>query len=162
MNQKPTFIDLFSGIGGFRLGFEQAGFECLLSSEINNYCREVYKTNFGDFPLGDITQIPLDIIPKHDVLSAGFPCQPFSICGKKKGFADTRGTLFFHICEIIAAKKPKVVCLENVKHLIHHDKGNTLSVIIGALEELGYLVNFKLLNANNFGLPQNRERIIIF
>lgn len=162
MNKKPTFVDLFSGIGGFRLGFEQAGFECLLSSEINDYCRDVYKTNFGDYPLGDITQIPLDIIPKHDVLTAGFPCQPFSICGKKKGFADTRGTLFFHICEIIAAKKPKVVLLENVKHLIHHDKGNTLSVIIGALEELGYLVNFKLLNANNFGLPQNRERIIIF
>lgn len=162
MNKKPTFVDLFSGIGGFRLGFEQAGFECLLSSEINDSCREVYKTNFGDFPLGDITQIPLDIIPKHDVLTAGFPCQPFSICGKKKGFADIRGTLFFHICEIIDAKKPKVVLLENVKHLIHHDKGNTLNVIIGALEELGYLVDFKLLNANNFSVPQNRERIIIF
>jgi DNA (cytosine-5)-methyltransferase 1 len=162
MNKKPTFIDLFSGIGGFRLGFEKAGFECLLSAEINNYCRDVYKENFGDIPLGDITKIPLDCIPKHDVLTAGFPCQPFSICGKKRGFEDTRGTLFFHICEIIKAKKPKVVVLENVKHLIHHDKGNTLSVILGALTELGYLVDYKLLNANHFGIPQNRERIIIF
>ena len=162
MNQKFTFIDLFSGIGGFRIGFEKAGFKCLMSSEINNYCKATYQNNFGETPLNDITKIPIDNIPNHDVLTAGFPCQPFSICGKKKGFEDTRGTLFFHICEIINAKKPKVVLLENVKHLIHHDSGNTLSVILNSLEELGYFVNFKLLNAKNFGVPQNRERIIIF
>ncbi|MFZ2725425.1 MAG: DNA (cytosine-5-)-methyltransferase [Methylococcaceae bacterium] len=160
--QQPTFIDLFSGIGGFRLAFERAGFQCLLSSEINDVCRQTYQANFNECPLGDITQIPLDSIPHHDVLTAGFPCQPFSICGKKRGFEDTRGTLFFHICEIIAAKKPKVVLLENVKHLIHHDNGNTLSVILNTLEELGYLVNFALLNAKDFGVAQNRERIIIF
>lgn len=162
MSQKFTFIDLFSGIGGFRIGFEKAGFECLMSSEINDYCKTTYQNNFAEIPLSDITKIPLADIPDHDVLTAGFPCQPFSICGKKKGFEDTRGTLFFYICEIINAKKPKVVLLENVKHLIHHDSGNTLSVILNSLEELGYFVNFKLLNAKNFGVPQNRERIIIF
>lgn len=162
MKKKFTFIDLFSGIGGFRIGFEKAGFECLMSSEINNYCKSTYQNNFGETPLCDITKIPLDDIPNHDVLTAGFPCQPFSICGKKRGFEDTRGTLFFHICEIINAKQPKVVLLENVKHLIHHDSGNTLTVILNSLEELGYHVNFKLLNAKNFGMPQNRERIIIF
>jgi DNA (cytosine-5)-methyltransferase 1 len=162
MTTQPTFIDLFSGIGGFRIGFEKAGFKCLLSSEINDYCKMTYKNNFGDNPLCDVTKIPLNEIPNHDVLTAGFPCQPFSICGKKRGFDDTRGTLFFHICEIINEKRPKVVLLENVKHLIHHDSGNTLTVILNSLEELGYHVNFKLLNAKNFGVPQNRERIIIF
>jgi DNA (cytosine-5)-methyltransferase 1 len=162
MNKNFTFIDLFSGIGGFRIGFEKAGFECLMSSEINSYCKTTYQNNFGETPLCDITKIPLDDIPNHDVLTAGFPCQPFSICGKKRGFEDTRGTLFFHICEIINAKQPKVVLLENVKHLIHHDSGNTLTVILTTLEDLGYHVNFKLLNAKNFGMPQNRERIIIF
>jgi DNA (cytosine-5)-methyltransferase 1 len=162
MTYKPTFIDLFSGIGGFRIGFEQAGFECLMSSEINDYCKTTYQKNFGETPLCDVTKIPLNEIPNHDVLTAGFPCQPFSICGKKRGFEDTRGTLFFHICEIINEKQPKVVLLENVKHLIHHDSGNTLAVILNSLEELGYYVNFKLLNAKNFGVPQNRERIIIF
>jgi len=162
MNKKFTFVDLFSGIGGFRIGFEKAGFECLMSSEINDYCKKTYRNNFGESPLCDVTKIPLNEIPDHDVLTAGFPCQPFSICGKKRGFEDTRGTLFFHICEIISAKQPKVVLLENVKHLIHHDSGNTLTVILNSLEELGYHVNFKLLNAKNFGMPQNRERIIIF
>lgn len=163
MNKKNfTFIDLFAGIGGFRIGFEKAGFECLMSSEINDYCKATYQNNFGEMPLCDVTKIPLNEIPNHDVLTAGFPCQPFSICGKKRGFEDTRGTLFFHICEIINAKQPKVVLLENVKHLIHHDSGNTLTVILNSLEELGYHVNFKLLNAKNFGVPQNRERIIIF
>ncbi len=162
MDKPFTFIDLFSGIGGFRIGFESAGFECLMSSEINDYCKTTYQNNFGKMPLSDVTKIPLNDIPNHDVLTAGFPCQPFSICGKKRGFEDTRGTLFFHICEIINAKQPKVVLLENVKHLIHHDSGNTLTIILNSLEELGYYVDFKLLNAKNFGIPQNRERIIIF
>ena len=162
MDKKFTFIDLFSGIGGFKIGFENAGFECLMSSEINNACKTIYQKNFGETPLCDVTKIPLNDIPDHDVLTAGFPCQPFSICGKKMGFEDTRGTLFFHICEIINAKQPKVVLLENVKHLIHHDSGNTLAIILNSLEELGYYVTTKLLNAKNFGIPQNRERIIIF
>lgn len=162
MKENYTFIDLFSGIGGFRIGFEKAGFKCVMSSEINDYCKTIYQKNFGEMPLCDVTKIPLNEIPNHDVLTAGFPCQPFSICGKKRGFEDTRGTLFFHICEIINEKQPKVILLENVKHLIHHDSGNTLSVILNSLEELGYHVNFKLLNAKNFGVPQNRERIIIF
>ncbi len=160
--QTPTFIDLFAGIGGFRLGFEQAGYKCVYSCEIDSACQEVYFNNFGENPQGDITKINIDDIPNFDVLTAGFPCQPFSICGKRQGFEDTRGTLFFHICEIIEAKQPSFVLLENVKYLLHHDKGRTLDIILYSLEYLGYLVDYKLLNAKDFNLPQNRERIIIF
>ncbi|PSB10844.1 DNA cytosine methyltransferase [Pleurocapsa sp. CCALA 161] len=159
---QAKFIDLFAGIGGFRLAFEQAGYECVYSSEIDSACQEVYFNNFGDKPQNDITQINIEEIPDCDILTAGFPCQPFSICGKRQGFEDTRGTLFFHICEIIAVKQPSVVLLENVKHLIHHDKGRTLDTILYSLEYLGYLVDYKILNSKDFGLPQNRERIIIF
>jgi DNA (cytosine-5)-methyltransferase 1 len=161
MTHSSTFIDLFAGIGGFRLAFEQAGYHCIYSCEINKACQKVYYQNFGDLPEKDITQLEINDIPNHDVLTAGFPCQPFSISGKRNGFKDTRGTLFFHLCEIIAAKKPKVVVLENVKHLLHLDKGKTLDTILYSLEDLGYLVDYKLLNAKDFGLPQNRERIII-
>ncbi|MBE9117818.1 DNA cytosine methyltransferase [Lusitaniella coriacea LEGE 07157] len=160
--QQPTFIDLFAGIGGFRLAFEQAGYKCVYSCEIDPACQEVYFNNFGEKPEGDITKINIREIPNFDVLTAGFPCQPFSICGKRQGFEDTRGTLFFHICAIIEAKQPNVVLLENVKHLVHHDKGRTLDVILYSLENLGYLVDYKILNAKDFELPQNRERIIIF
>ena len=159
--QKPRFIDLFAGIGGFRIAFEQAGYECVYSCEIDSACQEVYFNNFGEKPNGDITKIDIKQIPDFDVLTAGFPCQPFSICGKRQGFEDTRGTLFFHICKIIEAKRPSVVLLENVKHLVHLDKGRTLDVILYSLEYLGYLVDYKILNSKNFGLPQNRERIII-
>lgn len=155
------FIDLFAGIGGFRLGFEKAGFQCVFSCEIDPKCREVYYNNFGDIPCGDITTINPVSIPDFDVLTAGFPCQPFSISGKKRGFADTRGTLFWEICRIIEAKKPPVIVLENVKHLIHHDAGNTLQVIISTLENFGYYVSYQLLNAKDFGVPQHRERIFI-
>lgn len=155
------FIDLFAGIGGFRKGFEDAGFKCVFTSEINPSCQEVYKANFGDKPYGDITQIQPSSIPDFDILLAGFPCQPFSISGKKMGFEDTRGTLFFNICKIIEAKQPSVVVLENVKHLIHHDKKRTFSTILKALTALGYNVTHKILNAKDFGLPQNRERIFI-
>ncbi|ACB53859.1 putative site-specific DNA-methyltransferase [Crocosphaera subtropica ATCC 51142] len=155
------FIDLFAGIGGFRLAFEKAGYHCVYSCEINDHCRQVYYDNFGELPDQDITKIIPKNIPDFDILTAGFPCQPFSICGKREGFKDTRGTLFFHICEIIEVKKPKVIVLENVKHLIHHQQGKTLETIIYALEDLGYLVDYKLLNAKDFGVPQNRERIII-
>lgn len=155
------FIDLFAGIGGFRLGFEQAGYDCVFSCEINERCRDVYQANFNDMPYFDITTLEPENLPDFEILTAGFPCQPFSICGKKMGFEDTRGTLFFDICRIIKAKQPKVIVLENVKHLIHHDKGNTLKVILETLEDLGYFISYQLLNAINFGVPQNRERIII-
>lgn len=155
------FIDLFAGIGGFRTGFENNGFDCVFSSENNKFCQEVYETNFGESPFGDITAINPKDIPDFEVLLGGFPCQPFSISGKKQGFKDTRGTLFFNICRIIEEKKPNVVVLENVKHLVHHDKKRTLKVILESLEELGYNVSYRILNAKDFGLPQNRERIFI-
>lgn len=158
---KATFIDLFAGIGGFRMAFGNEGFQCVFSSEINKRCQEVYFNNFNELPYGDITKINPKDIPDFDVLTGGFPCQPFSICGRRKGFEDTRGTLFFNICNIIKEKQPKVVVLENVKHLIHHDNGNTFKVIVESLEDLGYCVEYKILNARDFGVPQNRERIII-
>ncbi len=161
MLKKPRFIDLFAGIGGFRLGFEQVGYQCVFSSEINSECQIVYQKNFNEQPFDDVTQINPKKLPNFEILLAGFPCQPFSISGQKNGFYDTRGTLFFDICRIIEEKQPPVVVLENVKHLIHIEKGNTFKVIIQTLEELGYKVSYKVLNANDFGVPQNRERIII-
>lgn len=155
------FIDLFCGVGGIRLGMEEQGFECVMSSDINPECQRTYKENFGELPLGDITQIDEKTVPEHDILCAGFPCQPFSISGRQKGFDDTRGTLFFEICRILNEKKPSVVFLENVKHLVHHDHGKTLAVILEKLEELGYRVAWKVLNGCDYGVPQNRERIII-
>ncbi len=155
------FIDLFAGIGGFRLGFEKLGCKCVFSSEINESCRKIYKMNYGDEPFGDITKIDARFIPDFDILCAGFPCQPFSICGKKRGFEDTRGTLFFDICRIIKEKSPSVVFLENVKHLIHHDGGKTFKTIIDSLENLGYNISYKILNSKDFGVAQSRERIII-
>lgn len=156
-----TFIDLFAGIGGIRLGMEKQGFKCIFSCEINNHCQKTYFQNFNETPFPDITKLNSKDIPDHDILCAGFPCQPFSISGKQKGFEDTRGTLFFNICRIINDKKPKVIFLENVKHIINHDKGNTLNIIISSLEDLGYCVNWKIFNASDYGVPQNRERIII-
>lgn len=156
-----TFIDLFCGIGGIRLGMEAAGFNCIMSSDINTECQRTYCENFGEMPQGDVTQIDEKNIPDHDILCAGFPCQPFSISGKQKGFEDTRGTLFFDICRIINEKKPSVVFLENVKHLVHHNGGKTLKVILSKLEELGYAISWRILNGADFGVPQNRERIII-
>lgn len=156
-----NFIDLFAGIGGFRQAFEGANYRCVFSSEINEHCQKVYKENYGESPFPDVTKIIPEKIPDFQVLLAGFPCQPFSICGKKMGFEDTRGTLFFDICRIIDVKHPDVVVLENVKHLIHHNSGNTLLTIISTLESLGYTVSYKLLNSKDFGLPQNRERIVI-
>lgn len=156
-----AFIDLFCGVGGIRLGMEQAGFHCVMSSDINRECQNTYYENFGEMPQGDIKEIDGASIPDHEILCAGFPCQPFSISGKQKGFEDTRGTLFFEICRIINKKKPTVVFLENVKHLVHHDHGKTLKIILSKLEELGYAVSWHILNGSDFGVPQNRERIII-
>jgi len=158
---KYRFIDLFAGIGGFRKGFEKNGFECVFSSEIDEHAAKIYFENYNDKVYGDITKIDAKEIPDHEVLLAGFPCQPFSIAGEKKGFSDTRGTLFFDIVKILKVKKPKVVVLENVKNFKNHDKGNTLKVVLNALNELGYTTNWDLLNAKDFGVPQNRERTII-
>lgn len=168
--KKLRFVDLFAGIGGFHYALHTQGAECVFSAEWDNKCRETYEQNFkkisphlflkGRF-VTDVTQIVPSTIPDHEILCAGFPCQPFSISGKQKGFEDTRGTLFFNILEIIQMKQPQVVFLENVKHLVHHDKGNTLRVILNHLSELDYYVEWKVLNAKDFGLAQNRERIII-
>lgn len=159
--ENLRFIDLFAGIGGFRLGFDQANYKCVFSSEIDLSCQEVYKNNFNETPFSDVTKIDIESLPDFEVLTAGFPCQPFSICGKRRGFEDTRGTLFFHICRILEAKQPRCVVLENVKYLIYHDGGKTLKVILESLEDLGYYVSYALLNSRDFGLPQNRERLVI-
>lgn len=158
---KFTFIDLFAGIGGIRMGFEYAGGECVFTSEWDESAQKTYQANFGEIPYGDITKINPEEIPSFDMLLAGFPCQPFSQAGLKKGFGDIRGTLFFDIARIIKYHKPPVVFLENVRNLAGHDKGNTLKVIINTLEELGYRVSYSILNAKEFGLPQNRARLYI-
>lgn len=161
-NNSFKFIDLFAGIGGFRLAFSKQGGECVFTSEIDKNCQDTYCTNFGNlFVNGDIKKIDENNIPYHDILVAGFPCQPFSISGKMKGFDDTRGTLFFDILRIIKVKKPRILLLENVKHLVHHNRGKTLETMLKHLKELGYLVEWKILNASDFGVPQNRERIVI-
>ena len=155
-------IDLFAGIGGIRLGFEAVGGKCVFSSEFDKDACTTYKANFGDYPFGDITKIDADKIPDFDVLLAGFPCQTFSIIGKKEGFKDeTRGTLFFEIERILKAKKPRAFMLENVRNLVAHDKGKTFKVIMSHLEALGYTVYAKVLNALDYGCIQKRERIII-
>jgi DNA (cytosine-5)-methyltransferase 1 len=166
--EKVRFIDLFCGIGGFRIAMDEACIdnglipECVFSSDIDKYCQDSYEDNFGHRPKGDITKVDPKSIPDHDILYAGFPCQPFSIIGQMKGFDDTRGTLFFHIANILKVKKPKAFILENVKQLVGHDKGKTLRVIIKTLKELGYQhVQYTVLNALDYGLPQKRERIII-
>ncbi len=156
-----TFIDLFAGIGGFRIPIQEIKGKCVFTSEFNFHAQRTYEINFGEIPFGDITKLDLTIVPKHDVLTAGFPCQPFSISGKMKGFEDTRGTLIYNVFQIIEMRKPKVVFLENVKHLVHHDNGNTLRTIVKDLELLGYRVSWKVLNASDFGVAQNRERLVI-
>ncbi len=161
MSQSVKFIDLFAGIGGFRHCFDELGCECVFSSEIDPKCRATYHENYGDVPCGDITKIDAKEIPDFDILCAGFPCQPFSICGLKNGFNDVRGTLFFDICRIVSEKKPSVLFLENVRHLVNHDSGNTLRTILEHLENLGYSVRYRVLNSKDFGVPQSRERIII-
>lgn len=156
-----TFIDLFCGIGGIRLAFDSAGGECVFASDWDTDAQQTYQANFGVLPHGDITQIPAESIPDHDILTAGFPCQPFSIIGDKLGFADIRGTLFFEIERILRAKRPHAIFLENVKQLATHDNKRTLAVILKTLQDLGYYVHWKILNALDFGLPQKRERIFI-
>ena len=181
---KFTFIDLFAGIGGMRLGFQPLGGKCVFSSEWDKHAARTYAANFGEIPHGDITQIPAGEIPDHDILLAGFPCQAFSQAGQKKGFLDTRGTMFFEVQRILAEKRPKAFLLENVKQLKGHNKGQTLKTILQILRgefeshipedvplseearkalsvKLNYFVDFKVINARNFGVPQNRQRIYI-
>ena len=164
-----TFIDLFAGIGGMRIAFENNGGDCVYSNEWNKYSQQTYFANFGEQPDGDITKVDARTIPNHDILVAGFPCQPFSIAGVSKkqslgratGFEDkTQGTLFFDVCRIIKAKRPKAFMLENVKNLKSHDKGNTFKVIMESLEELDYEVFYAILDGQNY-VPQHRERILI-
>lgn len=166
--KKLKFIDLFAGLGGTRVGFEQAckdvGFssECVFTSEIKSYAVEIYKHNFNnDEVSGDITNINEQDIPAFDYLLGGFPCQAFSNAGKRHGFEDTRGTLFFDIARIIKYHKPTGFLLENVDGLVTHDKGNTLTTIVCTLEDLGYKVSWKVLNSKNFGVPQERKRVYI-
>lgn len=168
-NPKFKFIDLFAGIGGIRLAYQNVGGKCVFTSEWNNYAKKTYEANFGEVPYGDITKINEKNIPDHEILLAGFPCQPFSIAGVSKknslgrnhGFLDeTQGTLFFDIARILDHKKPKIFMLENVKNLVSHDKGNTFKVIKNTLTELGYSIHYKVLDAKHL-VPQHRERIII-
>jgi len=168
-NSKFKFIDLFAGIGGIRLAYQKAGGKCVFSSEYNKFAKVTYEANFGEVPFGDITKIDEKSIPDHDVLLAGFPCQPFSIAGVSKknslgrnhGFLDeTQGTLFFDIARIIKEKRPRAFMLENVKNLISHDRGHTFEIIYNTLDELNYSIHFRILDGKHF-VPQHRERIII-
>lgn len=168
-NPSFTFIDLFAGIGGFRIAFQEQNGKCLFSSEWNKYAKKTYEANFGEVPFGDITKIKEENIPSHDILLGGFPCQPFSIAGVSKknalgrehGFLDkTQGTLFFDIARIIDKKRPKAILLENVKNLLSHDKGNTFKVIGDTLRELDYRIFAQIIDAKHF-VPQHRERIYI-
>ena len=156
-----TAIDLFSGIGGFHIAAQENGIRCVFASDIDAVARQSYFENYGLMPHGDIRSIRVEDIPKHDLLCAGFPCQPFSIIGKRKGFDDIRGTLFFDIIRIIEAKKPVAAVLENVRQLKSHNGGHTLKRIMQSLGEVGYHADYHILNALDFGLPQKRERIII-
>lgn len=169
MPPKPTikFIDLFCGLGGFHIATKKAAklhgvaAKCVYASDIDKHCQTAYEANFGRRPGGDITQVEAKDIPDHDLLLAGFPCQPFSIIGGRKGFEDTRGTLFFDIARILRAKRPAAFVLENVKMLKGHNGGRTLARIMETLAELGYHAEFRILNALDFGLPQKRERVFI-
>ena len=169
INKQFTFIDLFAGIGGMRIAFDRSGGHCVYSSEWNKYSQQTYFANFGEQPDGDITKVKAEDIPDHDILVAGFPCQPFSIAGVSKknsmgkatGFEDkTQGTLFFDVCRILKEKKPKAFMLENVKNLCSHDKGRTFKIIFEALDELNYEAFYKIIDGQNY-VPQHRERILI-
>ena len=160
-NPKFTFIDLFAGIGGFRIALQNMGGECVFSSEFDAEAQSTYFANYGEMPFGDITKIDEKLIPDHDVLCAGFPCQPFSISGKRLGFEDTRGTLFFDIARIAKQKRPAVLFLENVKNVLSHNNGETIKQMMSILDDIGYDAKIKLLNAARYGTPQRRERVYI-
>jgi len=152
-------IDLFCGIGGFRLAFNDCNIKCVFSSDIDIFAQQTYYANFHEIPVGDIKKVNENNMPDFEILCAGFPCQPFSYAGKGEGFKDeTRGTLFFDICRILNAKKPPMIFLENVKGIVSHKHGETLNVILNSLKKLGYYVHYKVLSSLDFGLPQKRER----
>lgn len=157
--KKATFIDLFAGIGGFRFALESMGAEAVFSSEWDKFAAKTYEANFGNIPAGDITKIKANAIPAHDILCGGFPCQPFSVSGKQLGFEDTRGTLFFDIARIIKYHKPKIIFLENVANLRQHGDGATITRMKKVLENIGYDVNYKIMNASDYGVPQSRKRL---
>lgn len=159
--ENITFIDLFCGIGGFRLALESFGAKCLFSIDNNKYAVETYDSNFNSNSFGDITLLNEKDVPQHDILCAGFPCQAFSISGNQKGFEDTRGTLFFDVVRIAKHCKPKILFLENVGNLKKHDKGRTFKVIKNTLRSIGYNIYYDVLNASKFGIPQARKRIYI-
>lgn len=160
---KYKFLDLFAGIGGIRLGLERTRrFKCVSGVEIDENACETYEANFGDNQYGDITKIDPSVLPKFDLVVGGPPCQAFSFAGNGKGFEDTRGTLFFDVVRIMKHRKPLAGLFENVKGLVSHDGGRTLKTIIRAFEEIGYCVRYNILDAQNFGVPQHRERIYIF
>jgi DNA (cytosine-5)-methyltransferase 1 len=162
LSKEFKFIDLFAGVGGMRLALEASGGTCVFSSEWDVHAQKTYEANFGELPMGDITKVKVGDIPEFDVLSAGFPCQPFSSFGKRAGFKHkTQGTLFFDVLRIIESKTPSAFVLENVKGLLNHDKGRTIKTILEALDEVGYEVRHTVLNASDFGVPQHRERVYI-
>ena len=164
--EKLSFVDLFCGIGGLRLAVENVArrrnlpTSCVLSSDIDPDAQATYEANFGERPFGDIRKIDAATVPDHDLLLAGFPCQPFSILGERKGFDDTRGTLFFEIARVVEKKQPQAFILENVKQLVGHNEGRTLKHILDVLEYLGYTVEYKVLNALHFGLPSKKRTCI--
>ena len=156
------FISLFAGVGGFDLAMERAGHECVYANDIDKYCKIIYDKQFKrELDCRSIKDVSTDEIPDHEILVGGFPCQSFSIAGKRKGFEDTRGTLFFDIARIVKAKRPRYFILENVKGLLSHDNGRTFKTIIATIDELGYDCQWQVLNSKNFGVPQNRERVFI-
>jgi DNA (cytosine-5)-methyltransferase 1 len=163
LNGKPTFAEMFAGIGGFRLGLERAGWQCVWANEWDKYAAQTYRKNFGEKELieGDIRDIDTDKIPNVDLLCGGFPCQSFSIAGKRKGTEEARGTLFAQIVRVASAKRPKILLLENVKGLLSSDDGRDFAKIIRVLGNLGYLLEWQVLNSKYFGVPQNRERVFI-
>jgi DNA (cytosine-5)-methyltransferase 1 len=156
-----TYVSLFSGVGGFEQALNKLGGTCVMASEIDKYANHAYEVLYGKPTIGDVTKIDENDVPDHDLLVGGFPCQAFSVAGKRLGFEDTRGTLFFEMARIAKAKKPKVILAENVKGLVGHDKGRTLNTIVQTLCDIGYTVDFNVLNSKYFGVPQNRERIFI-
>ena len=161
MSDSIRYVDLFAGVGGFRQAMNAFEAECVFSSEWDQEAAKTYFENYGIKPRGDITKIREQEVPEHDLLCGGFPCQAFSISGKRKGFEDTRGTLFFDVARIVKHRRPKVALLENVRNFEKHDGGKTLKTVVSTLETLDYDVHFKVLNAGGFGLPQKRERIFI-
>lgn len=157
--KNKKFIDLFCGLGGFRLALESYGAKCVFSSDIDKHVSKTYENNFGTYPLSDITKVDERDIPSHDILCAGFPCQAFSISGKQMGFEDTRGTLFREVVRIAKYHKPELLLLENVKNLEKHDNGRTFNVIKENIEHIGYNMYHQVINASQYGVPQARERI---